>query len=245
MSGSNSSAPRADLPGASPPPEAVALTVHSMPGPELHDPAATSPASVRMGRLKMLAVLLVCASPVIASYLTYFVIRPEGRTNYSTLMQPTRSMPADLNLRTLEGTPVTPQQLRGQWLMVNVGPAACDTDCEQRLFMQRQLREMVGRERDRLDKVWLITDEASLTPALREAMGGKAPVTLLRADAAAVARWLQPESGHQLQEHLYIVDPMGEWMMRVPAKPEPSRVMRDISRVLRASSFWDQPGRGS
>jgi len=192
----------------------------------------------------MLLVLLVCASPVIASYLTYFVIRPEGRTNYSALVLPTRSMPAELNLRTLEGESVAPKSLRGQWLMVVVGPAACEAACEQRFFLQRQLRQMVGRERERLDKVWLITDDAPVSAALRESLGGKAPVTVLRADGAAVARWLEPEAGHQLAEHLYIVDPMGEWMMRVPAKPEPARVKRDISRLLRASSFWDEPGRG-
>ncbi len=239
MSGSNSSAPH-DAAA----PEALALTVHGVVGPDLRDPGIATQARTRGGRLKMLLVLLVCASPVIASYLTYFVIRPEGRTNYSTLILPTRSLPAELNLRTLEGEPVTPRSLRGQWLMVAVGPAACDSVCEQRFFMQRQLREMMGRERERLDKLWLVTDDAPITPALREALGGKVPVTVLRADAAAVARWLEPEAGKALQDHLYIVDPMGEWMMRVPAQPEPSRVKRDIDRVLRASAFWDKAGRG-
>lgn len=239
MSGSNSSVP----PGAAAP-EAVALTVHGVAGPDLSDPGTAVQARTRGGRLKMLLVLLVCASPVIASYLTYFVIRPEGRTNYSTLVLPTRSLPTELNLRTLEGAAVTPKSLQGQWLMVLVGTAACDKACEERLFMQRQLREMMGRERERLDKLWLITDDAPIPPALSEALGGKAPVTVLRADGAAVARWLQPEAGQQLQDHLYIVDPMGEWMMRAPAKPEPSRLKRDIDRVLRASAFWDKAGRG-
>jgi len=222
----------------------VSLTVHAVAGPDLSHPGTADPARTRGGRVKMLLVLLVCASPVIASYFTYFVVRPEGRTNYSALILPTRSLTAELNLRTLEGEPVAPKSLRGQWLMVVVGPAACDAACEQRFFMQRQLREMIGRERERVDKVWLITDDAPVAPALRESLGGKAPVTVLRADGAAVAGWLEPEAGHQLPEHLYIVDPMGEWMMRVPAKPEPARVKRDIDRVLRASAFWDEPGRG-
>ena len=245
MSGSNSSAPPGNVRAAQAAPEAVALTVHGVAGPDLTDPGTATQARTRGGRLKMLLVLLVCASPVIASYLTYFVIRPDGRTNYSQLILPTRSLPAELNLRTLDGVPVTSKSLHGQWLMVAVGPAACDAACEQRLFMQRQLREMVGRERDRLDKLWLVTDDAPIPAALGEALGGKEPVTVLRADAAALARWLEPEAGHQLQDHLYIVDPMGEWMMRVPAQPEPGRVKRDIDRVLRASSFWDNPGRGS
>lgn len=239
MPGSNSSVPHSAAAA-----EPVALTVHGVAGPDLSDPGTATQARTRGGRLKMLLVLLVCASPVIASYLTYFVIRPEGRTNYSTLILPTRSLPAALNLRTLEGAAVTPKSLHGQWLMVLVGPAACDKACEDRFFMQRQLREMMGRERERLDKLWLVTDDAPISPVLLEALGGKVPVTVLRADAAAVASWLQPEAGHQLQEHLYIVDPMGEWMMRAPAKPEPSRLKRDIDRVLRGSAFWDKPGRG-
>lgn len=239
MSGSNSSAPHVPAPGA---PEALPLTVHGIAGPDLGDPATAAHNRTRIGRMKMLVVLLVCAAPVIASYFTYFVIRPDGRTNYSTLILPTQTLP-DLKLRTLDGTPVTPRSLHGQWLMVVVGASACDAACEQRLFMQRQLREMMGRERDRLDKVWLITDDGPLTPALQEALGGKVPVTALRADREAVARWLQPEEGQALEDHLYIVDPMGEWMMRTPPQPEPSRVKRDLDRVLRASAFWDRAGR--
>jgi hypothetical protein len=216
--------------------------VHGVAGPDLADPVTNANNRTRLGRVKMLLVLLVCAAPVIASYFTYFVIRPEGRTNYGTLILPTRSLP-DLQLRSLDGTPVVPRSLHGQWLLVVVGPSACDAACEQRLFMQRQLREMMGRERDRLDKLWLITDDGSPSPALREALGGKVPVTALRADRAAVARWLAPAEGQALEDHLYVVDPMGEWMMRAPPRPEPARVKRDLDRVLRASAFWDTAGR--
>ncbi|MDO9072906.1 MAG: hypothetical protein Q7U73_06555 [Rubrivivax sp.] len=237
MPGSNSSAH--DAPGA---PEALSLTVHGVAGPDLADPATDAHHRTRRGRLKMLLVLLVCAAPVVASYLTYFVIRPEGRTNYGTLILPTRTLP-DLALRTLDGTPVAAKSLHGQWLMVLVGPSACDAACDQRLFMQRQLREMMGRERERLDKVWLVTDDGPISPALREAIGGKVPVMALRADREAVARWLAPAEGQVLEDHLYVVDPMGEWMMRMPPQPEPARVKRDLDRVLRASAFWDQAGR--
>jgi hypothetical protein len=241
MSGSNSSGPGAAA-SAQGAPEALSLTVHGVAGPDLSDPATHADHRTRRGRLKMLLVLLVCAAPVIASYFTYFVVRPEGRTNYGTLILPTRTLP-ELSLRTLDGTPVAPRSLRGQWLLVLVGPSACDAACEQRLFMQRQLREMMGRERDRLDKVGLITDDGPLAPALREAVGGKVPVTALRADRVAVTRWLAPAEGQALENHLYVVDPMGEWMMRMPPQPEPSRVKRDLDRVLRASAFWDSAGR--
>jgi cytochrome oxidase Cu insertion factor (SCO1/SenC/PrrC family) len=210
--------------------------------PDLGSAEAIAANRTAKGRLKMLLVLLVCAAPVAASYITYFFIRPAGRSNYSTLIMPTRSLP-DLPLRSLDGKPVSARSLRGQWLLVAVGPARCDAECEQRLYMQRQFREVLGKERDRLDKVWFITDEDPLPPALAAAVTATPALTALRAERPALAAWLSPEAGHSLEEHLYLVDPMGEWMMRIPAHPEPAKVKRDLERLLRASAFWDTPGR--
>jgi hypothetical protein len=209
-----------------------------MPAPELPADARRT----RAGRIKMLLVLLVCAAPVLASYLSYFVLRPQARTNYGSLIQPTRSLPA-LPLRTLDGHAVDAKSLHGQWLLLALGPADCSGDCEKRLYLQRQLREMVGRERERIDKIWLVTDPAELPATLRTALQADPALRVLRVPREALAAWLQPDEGHALEDHLYLVDPMGEWMMRMPAEPEPARVKRDLERLLRASSSWDLPGR--
>ncbi|WP_088285390.1 hypothetical protein [Ideonella sp. A 288] len=221
------------------PSEPLGLTVHSMPSPQqmLQRQRTTS------GRLKMIAVLLVCAAPVIASYFTYFVIRPGGGGSaYGTLIQPTVGTPAAL-AGDLEGRPVELRSLKGQWLLVAVDGGACAEACEQRLFMQRQLREMTGRERSRIDKVWLVVDDAPVRPALRSALQGSPGMTILRLPRDTVAAWLRPADGQRLEDHLYLVDPMGEWMMRVPAQADPTRVKRDLERLLRASASWDLPGR--
>ncbi len=219
-------------------PDPVSFTVHNVAAPDLGMDAKRT----RIGRVKMLLVLLFCAAPVIASYLTYFVIRPEGRSNYGTLIQPTRSLPT-VPATALDGTALDLSTLKGQWLLVVVGPSSCAEDCQKRLYTQRQLREMLGRERHRLDKIWLVTDSGPVAPELQQAIAAVAPPTVVRLPREAVAAWLQPEPGHALEEHLYVVDPMGEWMMRMPAQPEPGRVKRDLDRLLRASGFWDQAGR--
>ena len=229
MSGSNSSA-QADA-------EPLGLTVHSLPAVEL-DPRRT-----RAGRIKMLLVLLVCSLPVLASYFAYFVVRPTARANYGTLIEPVRELPA-ITLQRLDGTSVPARSLVGQWLVVAVGPAACDPACEKRLFMQRQLHAMLGHDRVRVDKVWLVSDGAPIAPALLGAIQTQKPaLQVYRADAAALAHWLAPAPGHALEDHLYIVDPMGHWMMRMPADPDPKRVLGDLQRLLTASAGWDQAGR--
>ena len=55
-----------------------------------------------------------------------------------------------------------------------------------------------------------------------------------------------PAPGHALAEHLYVVDPMGHWMMRFPANIDragAARAKRDIDRLMRASAGWDKAGR--
>ncbi len=212
--------------------------MHSLPVP-----AVGAEARVRAGRLKMLLVLLVCAAPVIASYLTYFVVRPQGRTNYGELIVPQRELPAGLPLADLDGRAVPAASLKGQWLLVVVAGGDCDPGCEQRLFLQRQLRETLGKDRDRLDKVWLVPDAAPVRPEVLRAIGGGTPTQVLRVPREALAGWLEAAPGRPLEAHYYIVDPLGHWMMRSPPDAEPAKLKRDIDKLLRASASWDLPGR--
>ena len=194
------------------------------------------------GRWKMIAVLLVCAAPVIASYFTYYVIRPEGRRNYGELIDPQRPLPA-LQATTLDGNAVALKSLKGQWLLMSVSSAACEVACQQRLYFQRQLREALGKEKDRLDWIWLVNDAAAVDKRLLPALSTS---TVLRLPAASLVQWLPPASGSGVEEHIYVVDPLGNLMMRFPANMDTAgaaRAKRDLDRLLRASGSWDKEGR--
>lgn len=214
------------------------LTVHALPQPG--EAGAAALPDTRAGRWKMLAVLLVCAAPVIASYFTYYVIRPEGRRNYGELVDPQRPLPSLTGVAP-DGRRIELPALKGQWLLISVAGAACDAACQQHLYFQRQLREALGREKDRLDRVWLVSDEAPIPAALNTALQG---ATVLR--VAGLEQWLQPAAGQKLADHLYVVDPIGNWMMRFPANMDAAgaaRAKRDLERLLRASNSWDKEGR--
>lgn len=190
----------------------------------------------------MFAVLAVCAAPVVASYVTYYLIRPEARNVYGELVDPQRPLP-DLRGAALSGEEVNLRSLKGQWLLVSVAGGACDAVCQRHLYLQRQIRESLGKEKDRLDRVWLVNDDVPVPEPLRPAVRD---ATVLRTDAGALAQWLAPAGGHTLSDHLYLVDPLGNWMMRFPASLDmagAARAKRDIERVLRASASWDNAGR--
>jgi hypothetical protein len=216
------------------------LTVHALPEPR--EVLQADALRTRKGRWKMIAMLLVCASPVIASYVTYYVIRPEGRRVHGELIQPQKDLPQVL-AKTLQGDAVRLESLKGQWLLLTAGPAACEQQCQENLYFQRQLREALGREKDRLDRVWLITDEAPVAPSLLPALH---TAQVLRVDLSAAQAWISPAPGKQLQDHLYVIDPMGNFMMRFPAQMDvagASKAKRDMERLLKASASWDQAGR--
>jgi hypothetical protein len=78
-----------------------------------------------------------------------------------------------------------------------------------------------------------------MRPALAQAR-------VLRVDGQALAQWLSPQAGARLEDHLYLVDPMGNWMMRFPPGQDVAtapKVRADLNRLLRASSSWDTAGR--
>jgi hypothetical protein len=247
MSGSNSSAPGSAVPpDPRTPPAPLSFAVHAMQPPALDGGAPADPQAMRRtkdGRMKMLLVLAICAAPVIASYFTFYVIRPEGRTNYSELILPQRPLPPDLPLTDLQGAPVKAESLKGQWLLVVVSGGACDAQCEKQLWLQRQLRETLGREKDRVDKIWLIDDDVAPRAKILEGIRTNTEMTVLRAPKAALSAWLAPAAGRALADHFYIVDPLGNWMMRAPVDPDAAKLKRDMVKLLGASAGWDKPGR--
>ena len=218
----------------------LGMTVHSLPEPA--SLATQSVSRTRGGRWKMLLLLAICASPVIASYFTYYVIRPEGRRNFGTLIDPQRAVP-NLEAQSLGGQPTNLMALKGQWLLVSVASGKCDEACASRLYLQRQLREGLGREKDRMDWVWIVNDSTTVSPSLKSALK---EATVVRVPEAELAKWLEPESGQSLSSHLFLIDPLGNWMMRFPANIDQNsapQVKRDLERLMRASVSWDKAGR--
>lgn len=191
--------------------------------------AAPAPAS-HWRRLRTLYLLIaVCMAPVIASYLAYYVFPPSGRTNYGELIEPQRPAPA-LGLRNLDGTSFDLRSLRGNWLLVKVDASGCDDACARRLWLMRQLRTMQGKDADRIERVFLVTDAGVLAPA-RDDAGTR----VLRAERAVLEAFLPAADGARIEDHIFLIDPMGNLMLRWPVEADPGRMKRDLSRLLKAS----------
>ena len=189
------------------------------------------PGAPRRSTRRLWLVLAVCAAPVIASYLAYYVFPPKGRTNYGELVLPQRPVPA-LALTQLDGTPFDAQSLRGKWVMVQVAPGDCDAACAERLYNMRQVRATTGRERDRIERVWLVSDAAPLSTVIMREHDG---TLFLRAQPAELERFLALPEGGRLIDHIWLIDPLGNLMLRWPKDADPNKMKRDVNKLLKAS----------
>jgi cytochrome oxidase Cu insertion factor (SCO1/SenC/PrrC family) len=181
-------------------------------------------------RSKFLLLIGVFVVPVVAAYLAYFGWRPSGHGNYGDLITvtPLRHTAGVA----VDGTPFDQQSLRGKWLMVHVGPAACEADCAQQLYYMRQMRIAQGKEQSRIERVWVVSDAGAVDPALlREHAGLHA---WRPADPAFIEQFPAVQSRHA---HIYLIDPLGNLMLRFPARPEPKRLMKDLKLLLKASQI--------
>ena len=186
------------------------------------------------GRWKLLAVLAVCASPLIASYFTYYVIKPGPKNNYGSLIDPRQYPMPTLGLQTEEGKAVELSSLKCKWLILQIDDASCAEVCQRKLLEIRQLRLAQGKNMDRIERVWLITDAQAVAEKLKPGIAG---THLLRSDKSKLEKWLPTESGTNLHDHIYLVDPLGNLMMRYPKDADPNKIKKDLSKLLKASAI--------
>ncbi len=179
-------------------------------------------------------VIAVCAAPAILSYLTYYVIKPERRNNYGELIDPRQYPIPDLGSVTLEGKPASLNDFRGKWLLLQADAGACDKRCTDKLFYQRQLRLTQGKDRERIERLWLVTDDVPLSIVLMKEYDG---TRILRVDAKKLAAWLPLDAGTAIEDHLFVIDPLGNLMMRFPKDPDYNKVKKDLTKLLKASGI--------
>jgi hypothetical protein len=178
---------------------------------------------VKRGRWKLILVIAMCAAPLVLSYFTYYVIKPEGRTNYGALLDPSLYQ--------------TPQELipyRGKWVMLQVSASDCEKACQNTLLNMRQLWLMQGKDRDRIERVALMTGNNPLETSLLKIYDG---THFLPSSAKTLETRLPAEEGSTIYDRIYLIDPLGNLMMRYSADADPNKIKKDITKLLKASSI--------
>jgi hypothetical protein len=89
----------------------------------------------------------------------------------------------------------------------------------------RQSRRALGKDAERVERLWVVTD------------GGKPKPDLLAAIEGTHLASGEVDVPGNRSAHIYLVDPLGNLMMRFPPDPDPSKMIKDLQRLLKYSSF--------
>ena len=173
-------------------------------------------------------LIALTVAPVAASYLIYYFWQPDRTANYGELIE-ARPLP-HLPLALADGTPFRFSQLRGKWVLVSLDSVRCDAHCDRKLVYMRQLRLTQGKNMDRVERAWIITDDAA--PEAR-ANAPDEGTWRVRAAGSGAAKLFPAQAA--VTDHIYLIDPLGNLMLRFPRDPDPKSMVKDLARLLKAS----------
>jgi len=181
-----------------------------------------------LNRLKLLGIAALAAAPVVGSYLLYWFWAPDRFTNYGTLLPPAAVPTAAL--KAVTGEQVSLQSLRGRWVFLAVDSGQCDAVCEAKLWKMRQVRQAQGKELGRIERVLLVEDAVAPNEQLRSEYQGTWFVS--ENDARLRTLLVAPQSARR---HIYLIDPLGNLMLRFPEDADPKLMIKDMTRLLKYS----------
>ena len=184
----------------------------------------------KRSRATLWLILALCVAPVVASYIAFYFWQPSDHVNYGALLEP-RPLP-DAHLRRADGAPFHWGELKGKWVLVTIDSGRCDAYCQQKLVHTRQVRLAQGKDTGRIERAWLITDDATPDAALVASHPG---ILLLRAAGSGFLALFPAE--RSCADHIYVVDPLGNLMMRYARNADPRKMLKDVARLLRHSKW--------
>lgn len=192
----------------------------------------TEPSGVqRKSRRTLLLVAAVCIAPFVMSFALYFFWQPAGRINYGELVEGVTVPATPLPLVHADGGKAFDfSQLRGRWVFVTIDSGACDDYCRNKLWKMRQVRLTQGKYPERIERVWLVSDAQAVAPAVLKEYEG---TWVARAQGHAILKTFPYQDAQR--DPIYLVDPLGNVVLRYPKDADPSRMKKDLTRLLRVS----------
>jgi len=182
------------------------------------------------GRFTLLLIILILGSPVFLATGYYLMGFNPGSMNYGDLLE-VKKLKGD-GINQIDNTIFRMKDLHGKWTMVTIDSGECNEACRLKLFYMRQGRIIQHTEKDRVERLWLIDDNKTVSDELLEEYKG---TLFINAKDSELIKAIGTED--ERRNHIYLVDFMGNLMMRFPEDLEPKKMSEDIKRLLHVSQL--------
>ncbi len=185
---------------------------------------ATEAAARAQGRRKFVIIAALFFLPVALSFALYYgkLWRPSQTSNHGVLITPVvplQGIPSDL-------------PLQGKWSLVYIGDGTCDAACQDTLVFGRQVRLTLNNEMTRVQRIFLATSNCCNTAYLQSQHPGLLVRDLTSADGEKL---LAQFPDIERARTLFIVDPLGNLMMRYDTRQPPKGLQSDLKKLLKLS----------
>ena len=178
--------------------------------------------------LPLWLIISACVAPVLASYAAYYWLTPERQANYGELLHPV----AVLKVRgqTVDGKSVQLDAFQGKWILLTIDQAPCEQTCREKLHALRQAHALTGKDKNRIERVWAISDKQwAITDLLAQHPG----LFILRVSQEGLADL--PSTANPIEQYVFLIDPLGNGVLRYTIPIDIKRLHKDLTRLLRAS----------
>jgi len=207
-------------------------------------PRSASADDLRARNLRTLAGLAALFFlPLLASFWLYYGTgwRPAGHVNHGELITPARPLPAVTLPRVAltaaaahEPSAAYPALFHGKWMLVYVGDGRCDSSCRQSLYVMRQTRLALGTEMTRVARVFLVSSHCCAKEYLAREQAG---IAAFDAGSTGGTRLLSEFPAADSPNSLFVVDPLGNLMMRYDVRRDPGGLLIDLKKLLGLSQI--------
>lgn len=191
-------------------------------------------AELRGRNLRTLAALAALfLVPIAASFVLYYGVgwSPGGHVNHGELIDPARPLPP-VSLPAADGSTPVPNVFVKRWALVYVGDGRCDKACRFALYVMRDTRLDLGNDMARVERVFLVTADCCDRQSLAREHPG---LIVLDASGSSAQKLLQAFPAADRDSTIFVVDPLGNLMMRYDSRRDPTGLLQDLQTLLRLS----------
>jgi len=196
-------------------------------------------AAQRRSRIKLIGVLLIFAGPLFLAFVWLQMVKSGAVVATSThgeLISPARPLSA-FELQDVDGKAFGPDQLNSVWTLLYFTRGQCSERCETNLYHMRQVRLSLNKNMTRVQRVAVVSGSSDISSELLTEHPG---LTAVSGSASAVqafaTQFEQAESSLPvIKDAIYLVDPLGNLMMRFPPDLNPKSMLEDLKHLLKVS----------
>ena len=183
-------------------------------------------------------MIILFAMPYFAAM--YFYMNQEKldlqQSNYGTIISPVRPVES-ITLKTIDDVDFNLTDLQGKWILVTVGSSLCEEECQQNIYKIRQIRKAVAQDRSRVERLFLLTDDKDIDGFRIKMKDYEGMYLIQKSDNEQYEKFMNNFliPGQVLADGVYIIDPLGNYMMAYPEKADATKMLDDIRRLLKIS----------